>query len=109
MLLINATCYDIYSCDGKLLFLCLFTRASSTHSQTYQIPTMQNGPDLAKRFYKELTDMQVGDCPHTHRASLPPVNVIILKNSLVPLLLPLLLHLAPQYGRKQSDWAPLVA
>ncbi|CAL8310776.1 unnamed protein product [Arctogadus glacialis] len=39
--------------------------------KTYQIPTMQNGPDLAKRFYKELTDMQ--------------------------------------YGRKQSDWAPLVA
>lgn len=27
--------------------------------QTYQIPTMQNGPDLAKRFHKELTDMQV--------------------------------------------------
>ncbi|XP_063045307.1 branched-chain-amino-acid aminotransferase, mitochondrial isoform X2 [Engraulis encrasicolus] len=39
--------------------------------QTYQIPTMQNGPDLAKRFYKELTDIQ--------------------------------------YGRTQSDWAPLVA
>lgn len=27
--------------------------------QTYQIPTMKNGPDLAKRFYKELTDIQV--------------------------------------------------
>lgn len=27
--------------------------------QTYQIPTMQNGPDLAKRFYKDLTDIQV--------------------------------------------------
>uniref|UniRef100_A0A673ZBB2 Branched-chain-amino-acid aminotransferase n=1 Tax=Salmo trutta TaxID=8032 RepID=A0A673ZBB2_SALTR len=27
--------------------------------KTYQIPTMQNGPDLAKRFHKELTDMQV--------------------------------------------------
>ncbi|CAF91454.1 unnamed protein product, partial [Tetraodon nigroviridis] len=27
--------------------------------QTFQIPTMQNGPDLAKRFYKELTDIQV--------------------------------------------------
>ncbi|KAK0148694.1 Branched-chain-amino-acid aminotransferase, cytosolic [Merluccius polli] len=39
--------------------------------KTYQIPTMQNGPDLAKRFYKELTDIQ--------------------------------------YGRKLSDWAPLVA
>ncbi|XP_071398661.1 branched-chain-amino-acid aminotransferase, cytosolic-like isoform X1 [Centroberyx affinis] len=38
--------------------------------KTYQIPTMQNGPDLAKRFYKELTDIQ--------------------------------------YGRQQSDWAPLV-
>ncbi|KAM9746555.1 branched-chain-amino-acid aminotransferase, cytosolic-like isoform 3-T3 [Menidia menidia] len=38
--------------------------------KTYQIPTMQNGPDLAKRFYKELTDIQ--------------------------------------YGRKGSDWAPLV-
>uniref|UniRef100_A0A3B3ZUE5 Branched-chain-amino-acid aminotransferase n=1 Tax=Periophthalmus magnuspinnatus TaxID=409849 RepID=A0A3B3ZUE5_9GOBI len=38
--------------------------------QMYQIPTMQNGPDLAKRFYKELTDIQ--------------------------------------YGRKPSDWAPLV-
>uniref|UniRef100_A0A673WSV5 Branched-chain-amino-acid aminotransferase n=1 Tax=Salmo trutta TaxID=8032 RepID=A0A673WSV5_SALTR len=38
--------------------------------KTYQIPTMQNGPDLAKRFHKELTDMQ--------------------------------------YGRKQSEWAPLV-
>lgn len=31
----------------------LFTR------QMFQIPTMQNGPDLAKRFYKELTDIQV--------------------------------------------------
>ncbi|XP_072298849.1 branched-chain-amino-acid aminotransferase, mitochondrial [Eucyclogobius newberryi] len=38
--------------------------------QTFQIPTMENGPDLAKRFYKELTDIQ--------------------------------------YGRKESDWAPLV-
>ncbi|TRY87807.1 hypothetical protein DNTS_015712 [Danionella cerebrum] len=28
--------------------------------QTYQIPTMQNGPDLAKRFHKELTDIQYG-------------------------------------------------
>nr|XP_019950102.1 PREDICTED: branched-chain-amino-acid aminotransferase, cytosolic-like isoform X2 [Paralichthys olivaceus] len=28
--------------------------------KTYQIPTMQNGPDLAKRFYKELTDIQYG-------------------------------------------------
>ncbi|KAA8585477.1 hypothetical protein FQN60_004171 [Etheostoma spectabile] len=36
----------------------------------YQIPTMQNGPDLAKRFHKELTDIQ--------------------------------------YGRKPSEWAPLV-
>lgn len=25
----------------------------------HQIPTMQNGPDLAKRFHKELTDIQV--------------------------------------------------
>ncbi|CAL9692853.1 unnamed protein product [Knipowitschia caucasica] len=38
--------------------------------QTYHIPTMKNGPDLAKRFYTELTDIQ--------------------------------------YGRKVSDWAPLV-
>ncbi|XP_034448446.1 branched-chain-amino-acid aminotransferase, cytosolic-like isoform X1 [Hippoglossus hippoglossus] len=38
--------------------------------KTYQIPTMENGPDLAKRFYKELTDIQ--------------------------------------YGRKASEWAPLV-
>uniref|UniRef100_A0A3P9P5B3 Branched-chain-amino-acid aminotransferase n=1 Tax=Poecilia reticulata TaxID=8081 RepID=A0A3P9P5B3_POERE len=38
--------------------------------KTYQIPTMQNGPDLAKRFYKELTDIQ--------------------------------------YGRKPSEWAPVV-
>ncbi|XP_040012927.1 branched-chain-amino-acid aminotransferase, cytosolic-like isoform X1 [Xiphias gladius] len=38
--------------------------------KTYQIPTMENGPDLAKRFHKELTDIQ--------------------------------------YGRKPSDWAPLV-
>ncbi|XP_076852782.1 branched-chain-amino-acid aminotransferase, mitochondrial [Brachyhypopomus gauderio] len=28
--------------------------------QTYQIPTMQNGPELATRFHKELTDMQYG-------------------------------------------------
>ncbi|KAL3053506.1 hypothetical protein OYC64_005942, partial [Pagothenia borchgrevinki] len=35
---------------------------------TYQVPTMQNG--LAKRFHKELTDMQ--------------------------------------YGRKSSEWAPVV-
>ncbi|KAM6957424.1 LOW QUALITY PROTEIN: branched-chain-amino-acid aminotransferase, cytosolic-like [Aplochiton taeniatus] len=27
---------------------------------TVQIPTMQNGPDLAKRFHKELTDIQYG-------------------------------------------------
>uniref|UniRef100_A0A8C2WFZ2 Branched-chain-amino-acid aminotransferase n=1 Tax=Cyclopterus lumpus TaxID=8103 RepID=A0A8C2WFZ2_CYCLU len=27
--------------------------------ESYQIPTMQNGPDLAKRFHKELTDIQV--------------------------------------------------
>ncbi|KAM7371562.1 hypothetical protein PAMP_008786 [Pampus punctatissimus] len=39
--------------------------------KTYEIPTMQNGPDLAKRFHKDLTDIQ--------------------------------------YGRKQSEWAPLVA
>ncbi|MED6285516.1 Branched-chain-amino-acid aminotransferase, mitochondrial, partial [Characodon lateralis] len=26
--------------------------------KTYQVPTMQNGPDLAKRFFKELTDIQ---------------------------------------------------
>ncbi|CAN9505944.1 unnamed protein product [Ophioblennius macclurei] len=38
--------------------------------KTVQIPTMKNGPDLAKRFHKELTDIQ--------------------------------------YGRKTSDWAPLV-
>ncbi|XP_053300049.1 branched-chain-amino-acid aminotransferase, mitochondrial [Pleuronectes platessa] len=38
--------------------------------KTYQIPTMENGQDLAKRFYKELTDIQ--------------------------------------YGRKASEWAPLV-
>ncbi|KAJ8251063.1 hypothetical protein GJAV_G00216850 [Gymnothorax javanicus] len=38
--------------------------------KNYEIPTMKNGPDLAKRFHKELTDMQ--------------------------------------YGRKQSEWAPLV-
>ncbi|XP_056309553.1 branched-chain-amino-acid aminotransferase, mitochondrial isoform X3 [Danio aesculapii] len=28
--------------------------------QTYQIPTMKNGPDLAKRFHKDLTDIQYG-------------------------------------------------
>ncbi|XP_048847636.1 branched-chain-amino-acid aminotransferase, cytosolic-like isoform X1 [Brienomyrus brachyistius] len=28
--------------------------------QTYEIPTMRNGPDLAKRFHKELTDIQYG-------------------------------------------------
>uniref|UniRef100_A0A671X8P5 Branched-chain-amino-acid aminotransferase n=1 Tax=Sparus aurata TaxID=8175 RepID=A0A671X8P5_SPAAU len=27
--------------------------------EMHQIPTMQNGPDLAKRFHKELTDIQV--------------------------------------------------
>ncbi|KAM6914061.1 branched-chain-amino-acid aminotransferase, cytosolic-like isoform 1-T1 [Lycodopsis pacificus] len=37
---------------------------------TYQIPTMQNGPDLAMKFHKELADIQ--------------------------------------YGRKASEWAPLV-
>uniref|UniRef100_A0A672LR95 Branched-chain-amino-acid aminotransferase n=1 Tax=Sinocyclocheilus grahami TaxID=75366 RepID=A0A672LR95_SINGR len=31
--------------------------------QTYQIPTMKNGPDLAKRFHKELTDIQYGRTP----------------------------------------------
>ncbi|GCB81220.1 hypothetical protein scyTo_0022774, partial [Scyliorhinus torazame] len=28
--------------------------------QSYHIPTMENGPDLAKRFLKELTDIQYG-------------------------------------------------
>ncbi|XP_062841036.1 branched-chain-amino-acid aminotransferase, mitochondrial [Trichomycterus rosablanca] len=28
--------------------------------ELYEIPTMQNGPDLALRFYKELTDIQYG-------------------------------------------------
>ncbi|XP_067875976.1 branched-chain-amino-acid aminotransferase, cytosolic-like isoform X1 [Heterodontus francisci] len=28
--------------------------------QNYHIPTMENGPDLAKRFLKELTDIQYG-------------------------------------------------
>uniref|UniRef100_A0A8C9WA12 Branched-chain-amino-acid aminotransferase n=1 Tax=Scleropages formosus TaxID=113540 RepID=A0A8C9WA12_SCLFO len=28
--------------------------------KTYNIPTMKNGPHLAKRFYKELTDIQYG-------------------------------------------------
>ncbi|XP_062337161.1 branched-chain-amino-acid aminotransferase, mitochondrial [Osmerus eperlanus] len=28
--------------------------------KTYHIPTMQNGPDLAKRFHKDLTDIQYG-------------------------------------------------
>nr|XP_046270128.1 branched-chain-amino-acid aminotransferase, mitochondrial [Scatophagus argus] len=31
--------------------------------KTYQIPTMQNGPYLAKRFHKELTDIQYGRTP----------------------------------------------
>ncbi|GLD74111.1 branched-chain-amino-acid aminotransferase, cytosolic-like isoform X1 [Lates japonicus] len=31
--------------------------------KTYQIPTMENGPDLAKRFHKELTDIQHGRKP----------------------------------------------
>uniref|UniRef100_A0AAX7VPU2 Branched-chain-amino-acid aminotransferase n=1 Tax=Astatotilapia calliptera TaxID=8154 RepID=A0AAX7VPU2_ASTCA len=35
----------------------------------YQIPTMQNGPDLAKRFYKELTDIQVRASPHLYPKS----------------------------------------
>lgn len=38
-------------------------------SQMYQIPTMQNGPDLAKRFYKELTDIQVRASPHLYPKS----------------------------------------
>ncbi|KAK3520135.1 hypothetical protein QTP70_015316 [Hemibagrus guttatus] len=28
--------------------------------QDYEIPTMKNGPELATRFYKELTDLQYG-------------------------------------------------
>uniref|UniRef100_A0A8C8DSZ9 Branched-chain-amino-acid aminotransferase n=1 Tax=Oryzias sinensis TaxID=183150 RepID=A0A8C8DSZ9_9TELE len=31
--------------------------------KTYHIPTMENGPDLAKRFFKELTDIQYGRTP----------------------------------------------
>ncbi|XP_042201037.1 branched-chain-amino-acid aminotransferase, mitochondrial [Callorhinchus milii] len=31
--------------------------------QNYHIPTMENGPDLAKRFLKELTDIQYGRRP----------------------------------------------
>ncbi|XP_034045952.1 branched-chain-amino-acid aminotransferase, mitochondrial [Thalassophryne amazonica] len=31
--------------------------------KVYQIPTMENGPDLAIRFYKELTDIQYGRTP----------------------------------------------
>lgn len=41
----------------------------SVFSQMYQIPTMQNGPDLAKRFYKELTDIQVRASPHLYPKS----------------------------------------
>lgn len=46
----------------KLQFLqrCLFcVHNFNCFSQTYQIPTMENGPDLTKRFHKELTDIQV--------------------------------------------------
>ncbi|XP_059382496.1 branched-chain-amino-acid aminotransferase, cytosolic-like isoform X2 [Carassius carassius] len=38
--------------------------------QNYQIPTMKNGPDLAKRFHKELTDIQYG---HTQRDWAPVI------------------------------------
>nr|XP_015194814.1 PREDICTED: branched-chain-amino-acid aminotransferase, cytosolic-like [Lepisosteus oculatus] len=38
--------------------------------ETYRIPTMEHGPDLAQRFLQELTDIQ--------------------------------------YGRRESEWAPLV-
>lgn len=31
--------------------------------KNYHIPTMENGPDLAKRFLKELTDIQYGRTP----------------------------------------------
>ncbi|CAM4618563.1 unnamed protein product, partial [Lepidochelys kempii] len=31
--------------------------------KTYPIPTMANGPELAKRFWKELTDIQYGRVP----------------------------------------------
>ncbi|XP_075773744.1 branched-chain-amino-acid aminotransferase, cytosolic-like isoform X1 [Pelodiscus sinensis] len=31
--------------------------------QTYPIPTMENGPELTKRFLKELTDIQYGRVP----------------------------------------------
>ena len=31
----------------------------SFSSQDILIPTMENGPEVAKRFYKELTDIQV--------------------------------------------------
>ncbi|XP_068097379.1 branched-chain-amino-acid aminotransferase, cytosolic-like [Hyperolius riggenbachi] len=30
------------------------------NGQSYHIPTMENGPDIAKRFLKELTDIQYG-------------------------------------------------
>ncbi|XP_078484488.1 branched-chain-amino-acid aminotransferase, cytosolic [Ciona intestinalis] len=32
--------------------------------QTLEIPTMENGPEIASRFYKELTDIQYGRMPH---------------------------------------------
>ncbi|XP_043915416.1 branched-chain-amino-acid aminotransferase, cytosolic-like isoform X4 [Protopterus annectens] len=33
------------------------------HGQNHHIPTMENGPKLAKRFLKELTDIQYGRTP----------------------------------------------
>lgn len=43
----------------SILFLSIQTGFLSLLAQNYHIPTMENGPEIAKRFLKELTDIQV--------------------------------------------------
>lgn len=90
---------------------------------------MQNGPDLAKRFHKELTDIQVNSLKRTnacfsiwlttdnnYRTTFVVAKqqnedvdtfILIISPSL-PLPPLFLLPCLTQYGRKQSEWAPLV-
>lgn len=84
----------------------LLTLLSPPPRQTFQIPTMENGPDLAKRFYRELTDIQVREegAAWWQRPGTAPLCVflhICFKTSV-------LFFLLMQYGRTPSEWAPVV-
>lgn len=67
---------------------------------------MKNGPELATRFYKELTDIQVG-----HHTLLLLIQGSAVLYGLLHFCLALVfffLFLYSQYGRTKRDWAPVI-